>query len=145
MHQSYTNWELILVDDGSPDSSGEIADKYASCDARIKVIHKTNAGVAAARNSAIDIAAGEYMSFLDGDDFLHPDYIKDLLAIANENKADIVQCDYVRGKDTTFPPYKGAEVLNTYNSHDVFVADVAKIIVCGKLIKKRYSENYQDT
>lgn len=133
--QSYTNWELILVDDGSPDSSGEIADKYASCDARIKVIHKTNAGVAAARNSAIDIAAGEYISFLDGDDFLHPDYIKDLLAIANENKADIVQCDYVRGKDTTFPPYKGAEVLNTYNSHDVFVADVAKIIVWGKLIK----------
>lgn len=135
LQQSYSNWERILVDDGSPDYSGEIADEYAICDARIKVIHKTNAGVAAARNSAIDIATGEYISFLDGDDFLHRDYIKDLLAIASKNKADIVQCNYVRGKDTTFLPCKGFEVLHMYDSHNIFIADVAKIIVCGKLIK----------
>ena len=135
LNQTFTNWELILIDDGSPDHCGEIADNYASHDARIKVIHKANAGVAAARNTAIDIATGEYMSFLDGDDFLHVDYIKSLLTIAREYKADIVQCDYARGKDTTFPPYKGVEVLHTYNSHDIFVYDVAKIIVWGKLIK----------
>ena len=61
LHQSYPNWELILVDDGSPDRCGEIADDYSRRDARIKVIHKVNAGVAAARNAAVDIAEGEYI------------------------------------------------------------------------------------
>lgn len=135
LNQTYKDWELILVDDGSPDHSGEIADKYASLDVRIKVIHKKNAGVAAARNSAIDIATGEYISFLDGDDFLHVDYIKELLTIANDSSADIVQCNYVRGKDKSFPACKDTGTLQTYSSHDVFVADVAKIIVWGKLIK----------
>lgn len=135
LNQTYKDWELILVDDGSPDHSGVIADNYASLDVRIKVIHKKNAGVAAARNSAIDIATGEFISFLDGDDFLHVDYIKDLLTIANDSSADIVQCDYVRGKDRVFPSYEDKEILREYDSHSVFVADVAKIIVCGKLIK----------
>lgn len=135
LNQTYKDWELILVDDGSPDHSGEIADKYASRDVRIKVIHKKNAGVAAARNSAIDIATGEYISFLDGDDFLHTDYIKDLLTIAKTNQADIVQCDYVRGKSNVFPAYEDKELVSEYDSHSVFVADVAKIIVWGKLIK----------
>ena len=135
LNQTYKDWELILVDDGSPDHSGEIADKYASLDVRVKVIHKMNAGVAAARNSAIDIATGEFISFLDGDDFLHTDYINDLLIIANKNQADIVQCDYVRGEDRVFPSYEDKEILREYDSHSVFVADVAKIIVWGKLIK----------
>lgn len=135
LHQSYPNWELILVDDGSPDHCGEIADDYFRRDARIKVIHKVNAGVAAARNAAVDIAEGEYISFLDGDDFLHSDYIKDLLTIALEQGADIVQCNYVRGKSKDFPAFEGGETVCTYTSREIFVADVAKIIVCGKLIK----------
>lgn len=135
LNQTYKDWELILVDDGSPDHSGEIADKYASRDVRIKVIHKKNAGVAAARNSAIDIATGDFISFLDGDDFLHTDYINDLLTIANKNQADIVQCDYVRGKNSVFPTYEDKELVSEYDSHSIFVADIAKIIVWGKLIK----------
>lgn len=66
--QTYTNWELIIVDDGSPDNSGQISDEYASTDNRIKVLHKVNEGVAAARNTALDYATGEYITFLDSDD-----------------------------------------------------------------------------
>ena len=66
--QTYTNWELILVDDGSPDRSGAICDEYASIDDRIQVIHKENAGVAEARNTALNYVTGEYITFLDSDD-----------------------------------------------------------------------------
>lgn len=66
--QTFTDWELILVDDGSPDASGKICDRYASEDPRIRVIHKHNEGVAAARNAALDIAGGKYVTFIDSDD-----------------------------------------------------------------------------
>ena len=97
INQSYPNWELILIDDGSPDQSGNICDEYAIRDSRIKVNHKQNAGVAAARNSGIGLATGDYATYLDGDDFLHSDCLKTLVHIAEQQKADIVQCGYVRG------------------------------------------------
>ena len=65
INQSYPNWELILIDDGSPDHGGEICDKLANKDKRIKVIHKQNAGVAAARNSGIELATGDYDTYLE--------------------------------------------------------------------------------
>lgn len=70
VRQTYTNLEIILVDDGSPDKCGEICDKYAKEDSRIKVIHKENAGVARARNDGIEIATGDYISFIDSDDWI---------------------------------------------------------------------------
>lgn len=136
LHQSYTSWELILVDDGSPDDSGEICDEYANRDARIKVIHKSNAGVAAARNSAVGMAVGEYISFLDGDDYLHPDYIRNMVHLMCLYDADIVQCGYVRGKETAFPAFCGKETVKCYTMHDVFTQGIAKIIVWGKLYRK---------
>ena len=71
--QTYKNLENILVDDGSPDSCGSICDRYARVDARIRVIHKENAGVARARNDGLDIATGDYISFIDSDDWIAPD------------------------------------------------------------------------
>lgn len=68
--QTLTDWELILVDDGSPDGSGAICDRYAAHDGRIKVIHRPNGGVSAARNDALNIARGRYITFVDGDDYL---------------------------------------------------------------------------
>lgn len=68
--QTYTNWELLLIDDGSPDGSGAICDEYAAKDSRIKVIHKKNAGVAAARNTALESVSGEFVTFLDSDDVI---------------------------------------------------------------------------
>lgn len=135
INQTYDNWELILVDDGSPDDSGKIADEYAKRDKRVKVIHKANAGVAAARNSGVEIAEGEYATFLDSDDFLHKDFLKDMLELAHRTKADVTQCGYVRGNDMEFPTIKHTRCEHVYTSHEIFIADVAKIIVWGKLIK----------
>ena len=79
LNQTYTNFELILSDDGSTDGSGAIADKYAAADARVKVIHKPNGGSSSARNAAIKIAGGEYYSFIDSDDYVEPDFLEKLM------------------------------------------------------------------
>ena len=73
LYQTYTNWELILVDDGSPDNCGNICDDYAAKDNRIKVVHKKNGGLSSARNAGMKVMNGEYVTFLDSDDFLHKD------------------------------------------------------------------------
>ena len=79
LNQSYTNWEMILVDDGSPDRSGEICDEYAERDQRITVVHKQNGGLSSARNAALDLPPrGEFVTFLDSDDFWHKDYLKSI-------------------------------------------------------------------
>lgn len=75
IQQNYKNIEIILVDDGSPDNSSAILDKFATEDERVKVIHKTNGGVSSARNAGLDIATGEYIMFVDGDDWVEPDYV----------------------------------------------------------------------
>lgn len=77
--QSFTNFELILVDDGSSDHSPQICDEYASRNNRIKLIHKKNAGVSAARNDGLDIAQGEFITFVDSDDWVNEDYLSTLL------------------------------------------------------------------
>lgn len=79
IEQTYKNIEIILVDDGSLDDSGNIADEYATRDNRIKVIHKANAGVSAARNSGLDAATGDFVCFSDGDDYVMPNYVEHLL------------------------------------------------------------------
>lgn len=92
LHQTYENFELILVDDGSPDSCGKICDDYANCDRRIKVIHKKNGGLSDARNAGIEIAKGEYIGFVDSDDYISPDMYKILLEDCLRNQADIAMC-----------------------------------------------------
>lgn len=90
LNQTYSNLEIILVDDGSPDRCGEICDEYAKNDARIRVIHKENGGVAAARNTAISSAQGDYLYFVDSDDFIANDTIEDLVGLAQTHEADMV-------------------------------------------------------
>lgn len=90
INQTYTTLEVILVDDGSPDRCGEICDRYAQRDSRIIVIHQKNGGAAAARNAGLRIATGEYIAFVDGDDYLEPDAYEKMVAVLIENDADIV-------------------------------------------------------
>lgn len=135
LHQSYTNWELILVDDGSPDRSGEICDEYAKIDDRIRVIHKKNGGLSSARNAGLDIMRGEYVSFLDSDDFWHSDYLKILMGYIITENAEIAQCGFIRGEETSFPPFNKKESYQTYDNHNIFTSEVAKIIMCGKVYK----------
>lgn len=89
LNQTYKNFELILVDDGSPDNSGKICDDYALKDNRIKVIHKENGGVSSARNAGIDVANGEYINFIDSDDWVPLDSLEILLNAIVENNADL--------------------------------------------------------
>ena len=84
LNQTYSNFELLLVDDGSTDKSGDICDQYARKDTRIRVFHKENGGVSSARNLGIDNAIGECICFVDSDDYLEPDYLEILLAVKQE-------------------------------------------------------------
>lgn len=90
VNQTIKDIEIIPIDDGSPDNTGQILDRLANGDSRIKVIHKQNAGVSAARNSGLDVAIGDYVVFVDGDDYLAPDYVDYMLKLANKNDSDFV-------------------------------------------------------
>lgn len=90
--QSFNDWEMILVDDGSPDCSGTIADQLANSDTRIKVFHKTNGGLSDARNYGIRQSGGEYITFVDSDDMLAPDTLLPLMTIIKEHpECDILE------------------------------------------------------
>ena len=114
--QSYKNLEIILVDDGSPDNCPTMCDLWAQKDGRIKVIHNQNGGVSSARNSALDAAAGEYICFVDSDDFVEPNAVGYMLE--NIGDADVIQCglsyDHADGKvekcDITEADFTGEDV-----------------------------------
>lgn len=92
LNQSFIDFELILVDDGSPDYCGLICDEYAGKDSRVKVIHQNNQGVSAARNAALDVAAGRYLGFVDADDWIEKDMYQTMLQTAFASRADVVIC-----------------------------------------------------
>src|SRR5574344_122915 len=96
LNQTYKNIEIILVDDGSPDKCPQICDEYAKKDNRIIVIHQENGGLSAARNTGLDIAKGEYISFVDSDDWVHLQYIEVLLTSALKENADIIIGNHIR-------------------------------------------------
>lgn len=95
LKQTYTDLEIILVDDGSTDTSGKICDEYGERDSRIQVIHKANSGVSDARNIGIEQAQGEYIGFVDSDDLLHPCMYEYLHRAIEEYEAEIASCDYL--------------------------------------------------
>lgn len=110
--QTYPNLEILLVDDGSPDRSGEICDRWAERDSRIRVIHQQNAGAGAARNTALDAAGGEIIAFVDSDDYLHPNMYAHLYSLMADG-ADVVECEIgiTETDDLTMDDGAGADVL----------------------------------
>ena len=94
--QTYSNFEVILVNDGSEDGSGQICDEYAAKDSRIKVIHQSNAGVAAARNVALRSASGDYLGFVDSDDYISSDMCEKVMKLFNQYDVDVVTFDCCR-------------------------------------------------
>ena len=95
-NQTFQEWQAICVDDGSPDNSGKIAEEYASHDKRFVVVHKENGGLSDARNAGMPFADGEYIMYLDSDDFIHPQTMEIAYNIAQKNNSDIVSFTYDR-------------------------------------------------
>ena len=96
LSQTFQDFELILVDDGSPDRCPAICDKYAKEDSRIKVIHKPNGGLVSARKAGLQIAKGDYVGYVDGDDWIEPEFYAKLMTAAIENDADIVAEGFIK-------------------------------------------------
>lgn len=121
-YQTYRNLEIILVDDGSPDSCGKICDEYEKKDNRIKVIHKKNGGLSSARNAGITVATGEYIGMVDSDDFLLPSMYERLLELIEKNDCSIAVCRTIDVNSRNVPSvnnegklyniYRGSELLN---------------------------------
>ena len=88
--QTYQNLEILLIDDGSTDASGEICDAYAEKDPRIRVIHKKNGGLSSARNAGLDVSNGQYLGFVDSDDWIEPEMYAEMLALMERNEAQLV-------------------------------------------------------
>ena len=109
--QTYPDFELILVDDGSPDSCGRICDDYAKGDNRIKVVHKVNGGISSARNAGLEVAKGEWIMHVDGDDWIEPDMIESLIEAGQGTGADLVFGDFMK-----YGPSAGYNKLPTWSS-----------------------------
>lgn len=126
-NQTYKNLEIILVDDGATDNSGKICDELATMDSRIKVIHKQNGGLSSARNEGIKIATGEYIAFVDGDDWIDEDMYEGMLRAMLKHDADIAICNYkeISQKgiwDTSTDEivvFEGRETLKVFIEEDV--------------------------
>lgn len=143
--QSYRNLEVILVDDGSPDRCPEICDRYGLQDKRVKVLHQSNAGLSAARNAGIDIASGDYLGFVDSDDWISKDMYEQLHAAAARSAADISICNFQCVDESDFSlranvimPIKdevlsGIEVITQKLSSD---QDWYWVIACNKLYRR---------
>lgn len=94
INQSFVSYEIILVDDGSPDNSGAICDEYAACNPNISVIHKTNGGLSSARLAGYQHARGRFLAFVDSDDYIHPDFLKQLYHAVSHNRSSMAICSY---------------------------------------------------
>ena len=101
--QSYTNLEILLVDDGSTDCSGKMCDDFAAEDSRVRVIHRQNGGLSAARNTGIDAATSDYLIFLDGDDYLTPIAVEQLIATIADNACPIGVCTFAMEESALSP------------------------------------------
>ena len=141
--QTLTDWELILVDDGGPDTSGAICDEYAKRDARFRVIHQENAGVSAARQAGLDAARGEYVIHADPDDWVEPQMLEELYRKAKADDADMVICDYI-ADFADFSDYR-EQRPSSLVAHDVMNEMFCNIhgSCCNKIVRKACIERYK--
>lgn len=150
INQTYKNLEIILVDDGSPDRCGEMCDEFAKKDSRIRVIHKANGGQSSARNAALDIMAGDYVGFVDSDDWIEPNMYEHLYNLILKNNAQIsvcgLQCDYDDGKivyfNDQYPVHKGIEIFSKIDAlRELTIAKKITNSPCDKLFSRYIFED----
>lgn len=149
--QSYKNLQIILVDDGSPDSSGDICDRYAEKDPRVQVIHSPNKGVYAARNLALDAVLGDYVVFVDADDWIDTEMIGELLKLLLETEADIAQCgmknegSYQQLRNNSFGKtkvYERGELTEAFFEENITHGLLGKIFRAEIWKGRRFEEDY---
>ncbi len=145
LEQTYTNMEIILVDDGSPDNCPVMCDEYARQDSRVKVIHQENAGLSGARNAGIDMAQGQWLAFVDSDDYLAADFLERLYQACVDTGSSLSVCrwEYVRGE--TIPEH-GTGETRVYTGREMlanlYVPDGAYFVVAwNKLYRKELFED----
>lgn len=145
LQQTYSNFELILIDDGSTDKSGSICDNLQSKDNRIRVIHKSNGGLSSARNVGIEVAYGNYYVFIDSDDYIDKKFIECLYKEAVEKNADICECSYAylkNGKIINERLFEYSILDNETAVRKLFSPPYQSfVIVCNKLYRKELFEN----
>ncbi len=134
-NQSYSKMEIILVDDGSPDKCPEICDNFALMDPRIKVIHKENGGISSARNAGLDIVVGNYVTFIESDDFIYKDFIKTLMFLCLKFNSEIAACSVYTGKGNQFKDVPKNGKIFVYKKSDAFMSRKIKSGIIGKLYK----------
>lgn len=135
INQTYTNLEIILIDDGSKDKSGQICDYYANNDKRIKVIHQHNQGVSAARNVGLKISNGEYVGFVDGDDYIDLDMFATLIDLNKKYNTEISICSVYN------KPILIRNDIKLIPAKDALVLLVSQLYVCNKLFSRKAIKN----
>lgn len=137
--QTYTNLEIILIDDGSKDDSGKICDEYAKKDNRIVIIHKRNCGVSASRNSGLKMSRGQYISFIDADDWIELNYYEKMMQICINQKTDIVQCSYNRVSENKKEEIKLKKGI--YDSKEYLIMSLSPQTAIGFCHMKVYNKH----
>ena len=127
--QSYSDFELILVDDGSPDNCGSICEEYAAKDKRIRVIHKENGGLSDARNAGLRIAKGEYVAFVDSDDWVATNYLETLLKVIELTDSDICECEVLKTTGEIEKYEKSEKKYISYSSKEAL-----ELLICDKIL-----------
>ena len=145
LRQTFQDFELLLIDDGSPDGSGKICDEYAARDSRIKVIHKANGGVSSARQKGVDLSTGEYVIQIDPDDWIEPNTLEIIHDAVISTSADVVIFDFYMdyAQRSVYTPQKPT---NTSSSHDMVMDILTQRLhgsVCNKLIKRSLYKGVQ--
>lgn len=148
INQTYTNIEIILVDDGSTDDSGYKCDEYAKNDSRIYVIHKSNGGQGSARNKGLDICKGDYVIFLDSDDYMDSECIQVLLKLLIEHECDVAACNYrfvtECGEDKGNFTEESFLMLNGYDViQHMWNDEIINIAPWAKLYKRKLWRNFR--
>ena len=138
--QSCTDLEILLIDDGSTDNSGRICDELEKTDRRIKVFHKQNGGLSDARNFGIEHSTGEFISFIDSDDYIHPQMLETLLRLITDENADLAVCsamDVFEGKEVTQVKSIREFTLNRVESYKYMLRGDGIPSACNKLYKRQ--------
>lgn len=141
LNQTYENLQIILINDGSTDRSPEICDKFAGSDSRVTVVHKENGGLSSARNAGIEAATGDYLGFIDSDDFISPDMYELLLKNAGSSDKEISNVMYVRSFDDgserpSVVPHTNDEKISSEQFIRELMLHTGDVSVCTKLFPK---------